>query len=190
MSATHDLQTEDIMWAVMDTLESYLPAYLLVVQGLRTREPLILPTPARYVIGFDDAQDVDKDDYPVVAWIGSGVTSADELRRSERIQAGLHRVLLEWNILVPWRKDALLTAQQQNDRLRLEATLMAYRYGEAIFGVMRRHMPYAGWSMINTVPSYEEALAAAVRLNGNSTRADGMLGGGRLDIAMSGRYMR
>lgn len=183
---TRAYQTEPIGWAILDILEAQLSGALDNVEAEVTRDPLTLPDPVAYDMGFDEAiLALAVDQFPVVSFIGAPLQPATGLRRSDqRVSEAIHNVTLEYAVVHLARDGATSRV------LKHEAALVNFRYAEAIIGVLRNNGPYAGFEPTDElVPTVDEAQPMALKLNrNNASEITGYLVGARITYPMKGLY--
>lgn len=173
--ATKAVQTEDIAWALKDVLDEKLPEALLRVQTERTREVYDLVVPPNGVeLGFRyNALQAPPEDYPRVAVIAAPRRD-DANQNGQRVTIVTHSVLVEWQVYRP---------------TFTEATIVSWRYGEAVMLVIRENGPYAGFDPRSIAPQIDEGVAMPVRLGLTADPYTGFIAGGTAIIDMDGRYV-
>lgn len=168
------LKTEDICYALLDAFASQLPAALLEVQTVRTREPLVLPMPVEIGLGNDDTMlDEPASAFPRVFVVGAP-SSPDATAQGTRTSQTLHTVLVSWTVVAS---------------TRLGATLLGWRYAEALRNVVQTQSPFAGFSPRHFDPQIDEGAATNLSLNRYDVTDRVWMAGGLMRVEMTGRYI-
>jgi hypothetical protein len=176
--ATPYLQTEDIAWAVRDALATYLPGELAEVESRRNgqgRMAVGLLPPVRLTFGFDvEAMDAAMDQFPMVSFVAAPRQPAT-VDTDQRMARATHGMTLEWMVLGDSRD---------------EATVIAWRYGEAILQVLMNRGPFAGFIPETIFPPIQEGQPLEYDGQGVSTLTQKKyLGAGQLTLPLRGSYV-
>lgn len=176
--ATPALQTEYVARAVEEAIRADLPTWLSTVQTRwAAREPIVLPPPAEITFGFrENVLDLFIDDFPRVAVIAAPRSPLPG-QTSQKIALALHSVLVEWQVLGPTVR---------------EATLMGWRYGEALLETILAAEPRWPYEIMSITPPVDEGQASSLRPDtGPNIGAElGLLAGGSTTIGLQVRYTR
>lgn len=176
------LKTEDICWAVKRELDARLRDALADVQARRDAEysgelpPLPLPYPQRVGVGFNlKILELPASAYPRVSVIGAPRTPSGDTLRSERLMRAQHHVMVEWIIV---------SLDQE------KATVMAWRYGEAILqAILGGQADFLGFRPITSIPETNEAQPTEIVTDRNNpTGSRIFLAGGSTTIPVEGTY--
>lgn len=172
------LQTEDIAWAVYDTLVNNLPAQLEEVEARRNaqgRMTVALPVPAIIDLGFDvEAMDAPPDMFPRVSFMAAP-RAPQTVDADQRLAMATHGILLEWMIIA---------------NSRMEATVRAWRYGEAILQTLLAMPAFAGFEPETMLPTVQEG--QPLEFDGQSSMAPTnrrYMAAGQVTLPVRGKYV-
>jgi hypothetical protein len=169
------LHTEDIVWAVVDALSNELAQALADVEARRTRDAFDIPLPVEIELGsFDDLVfNLPNSAFPRIAVVGAP-RDPDDVALGEGVGSATHMLIIEWLHLVPDKR---------------QATLLAWRYGEAIAQVILTMGPIAGFEPTTPAFRVTEGQATPHKDRDRASTIRGYLSGGIATIPLRGEVV-